>query len=315
MTNKIPLFLLVGPTGVGKTSLSIDIAEKLNGEIISADSMQIYKYMNIGTDKISENEMNGIPHYLIDIIKPDEDFTVADYKIKATKCIENIYKSNKLPMVVGGTGLYINSLVYDLSFTRVPPNDDFRNKCENMANKYGNNYIYEELKKVDLPSVKRINVNDRKRIIRALEIYYETGKPMSENYKNFRKHNDKYNIVMVGLTMKREELYSKINNRVEEMIKNGLIDEVKTLLDMGYTRDLNSLQGLGYKEVLGYLNNEMNLDETIDLIKRNTRKFAKRQLTWFRRDNRINWVDLNKYNGKDEIENYITDLCRKAYKL
>lgn len=312
MASKIPLLLLVGPTGVGKTSLSIDLAEKLNGEIISADSMQIYKFMNIGTDKILEDEMKGIPHYLINIIEPDEDFTVADFKINATECIENIYALNKLPMVVGGTGLYINSLVYDLSFTRVPPNDDFRNKYEELANKYGNNYIYEELEKIDLPSAKRINVNDRKRIVRALEIYYETGKPMSSNYKNFRKYNENYNIVMVGLTMKREELYSRINNRVEEMIKNGLIDELKALLDMGYTRELNSLQGLGYKEVIGYLNNEMNLDETIDLIKRNTRKFAKRQLTWFRRDNRINWVDLNNYDSKDEIEIYITDLCKKS---
>ena len=305
MSNKIPLFLIVGPTGIGKTETSISLAENLEGEIISADSMQIYKYMNIGTAKITKEEMKRIPHYLIDIVYPDEEFTVSDFKESATKHINDIYNRGNLPIIVGGTGLYVNSLVYDLSFTNVAPNNEFRQKYEIIADKYGNEVIYKELKSIDPKSAKRIHVNDRKRIIRALEIYYVTKKPMSVYYKDFRKYNDDFDVIMIGLTNKREELYKRINYRVDRMIEKGLIEEVKGLLDMGYTDDLNSLQALGYKEIILYLKNEITLDEAIDLIKRSTRKFAKRQLTWFRRDNRIKWIDVGCFENNHEVSDYI----------
>lgn len=305
MSNKIPLLSIVGPTGIGKTETSISLAENLGGEIISADSMQIYKYMDIGTAKITKEEMKGIPHYLIDIVYPDEEFTVSDFKESATKYINNIYNRGNLPIIVGGTGLYVNSLVYDLNFTNVAPNNEFREKYEIIADKYGNGVIYEELRSIDPKSAKRIHVNDRKRIIRALEIYYVTKKPMSVYYKDFRRYNDDFDVVMIGLTNKREDLYKRINYRVDRMIEKGLIEEVKGLLDMGYTDDLNSLQALGYKEIILYLKNEITLDEAIDLIKRSTRKFAKRQLTWFRRDNRIKWIDVGCFENNHEVSDYI----------
>lgn len=305
MSNKIPLLSIVGPTGIGKTETSISLAENLGGEIISADSMQIYKYMDIGTAKITKEEMKGIPHYLIDIVYPDEEFTVSDFKESATKYINNIYNRGNLPIIVGGTGLYVNSLVYDLNFTNVAPNNEFREKYELIADKYGNGVIYEELRSIDPKSAKRIHVNDRKRIIRALEINYVTKKPMSVYYKDFRRYNDDFDVVMIGLTNKREDLYKRINYRVDRMIEKGLIEEVKGLLDMGYTDDLNSLQALGYKEIILYLKNEITLDEAIDLIKRSTRKFAKRQLTWFRRDNRIKWIDVGCFENNHEVSDYI----------
>lgn len=306
MSKKTPLIVLVGPTAVGKTDISIKLAKELNGEIISADSMQIYKYMNIGTAKVKEDEMQGIPHYLIDIVYPDEDFTVSDYKNLANEHINDINSRSKLPIVVGGTGLYINSLVYKLSFTQVAPNNEFREVYNKIADEYGNVKIYEELKKVDQASASKININDRKRIIRALEIYHETGKPMSEYNKDFRKHNDDYDIVLIGLTMDRSMLYERINIRVDNMIEEGLIDEVEELIKMGYDRQLNSMQALGYKEIISYLYGEISLDEAIELIKRNSRKYAKRQLTWFRRDNRIKWIDTNSFSNKDEVVEYIS---------
>lgn len=305
MTKKIPLIILVGPTSIGKTEISVDLAKNLNGEIVSADSAQIYRYMDIGTAKIKKEEMKNISHHLIDIVNPDEDFTVADYKKKATKYIEDIYNRNKFPIIVGGTGLYINSLVYDLNFIQVEPNYDFRGTYNKIADKYGNEYVYNKLKEVDPDSANRINVNDRKRIIRALEVYNETGKPMSKSYKSVRQYNDNYNVIMVGLTMNRKRLYERINLRVDKMIEEGLVYEVKEILDMGYKDDLNSLRALGYKEIILYLNNEISLDEASSLIKRNTRRFAKRQLTWFRREDRIKWFDLNNFNSKNEIIDYI----------
>ena len=299
------LLILVGPTAVGKTGISIDLAKKINGEIISADSMQIYKYMDIGTAKIKEDEMENIPHYLIDIDYPDEEFTVAEYKNKAEKHIDKINDYGNIPIMVGGTGLYLNSIVYELRFTAVEANEKFREKYMEIADLNGNQYIYDELLKVDETSAKRINPNDRKRIIRALEIFYETGKPMSDYNKDFRKEVDKYNLVMIGLTMDRAKLYSRINERVDLMLNDGLIEEVQKLLDMGYTKDLVSMQGIGYKEIISYLEKNIGLDEATEILKRNTRRYAKRQLTWFRRDNRIKWIDVNQFNSTEEISKLI----------
>lgn len=308
---KKPAVVITGPTAVGKTKLSIEIAKSLDGEIVSADSMQIYKYMDIGTAKVKPEEMRGIPHFLIDIVHPDEEFTVADFKQQAEKYIRQINNRDKLPIVVGGTGLYINSLVYELKFTRVKANQDLRNKYNELADKYGNDFIYNELYKIDATSAKKISPNDRKRIIRALEIYYETGKPMSYYNENFRKKSNKYNLVMIGLNTDRKLLYSRIEKRVDKMINDGLIDEVKRLISMGYNKNLPSMKAIGYKEIISYLEGELELNEAINILKRNTRRFAKRQLTWFKMDDRIKWININDFKDVDDIGNYIFNYASK----
>lgn len=309
------LILIVGPTAIGKTSISIELAKRINGEIISADSMQIYKKMNIGTAKVRDEETKGINHYMINEVYPDEEFSVCNFQELAYKYISDIYSKNKIPIVVGGTGLYINSLVYNLDFTEAVSNQKLRDKYYNMAEVYGNEYIHEMLKEVDKKSYNRIHVNDTKRIVRALEVYYETGKPMSENYKKFREPNPDFNIVMIGLNMDRKKLYKRINKRVDMMIDEGLITEVKGLMDEGYTEDLTSIKGLGYKEIIGYINNDYELEEAIEILKRDTRRFAKRQLTWFRRDKRVNWIDVDEYDSKKQIVNRIISILNDNINL
>ncbi|MBC8589242.1 tRNA (adenosine(37)-N6)-dimethylallyltransferase MiaA [Paratissierella segnis] len=295
------LFILTGPTAVGKTSVAIDLARKLDGEVISADSMQIYKYMDIGTAKVKPDEMKGIPHYLIDIIYPDENFTVSDYKKQAMKCIKKINQGNKLPIVVGGTGLFINSLVYKLNFGNVPPNKAIRSRLET----YDNEYLHSKLMEIDEISGEKISIRDRKRIIRALEIWEVSGKIPSSHNNNFRKETDEYDLAMVCLNMDRGRLYQRINDRVDIMIESGLVAEVKNILDMGYDKDMVSMQGIGYKEIIMYLEDKINLDESIDIIKQRSRNYAKRQLTWFKRDNRIKWIDIDNFDSVDEINNSI----------
>ncbi len=307
MIKKNNLFVLIGPTAIGKTSISIKLAENMNGEIISADSMQIYKFMNVGTAKITNDEMKSIPHYMIDIIYPDEEFTVANFRDRANQLIIDINKRNKLPMVVGGTGLYINSLVYDLTFTKVAPNFDIRNRLESLEEKYGSKYLHQELEKIDSISAERINPNDKKRIIRALEIYEVTGRTMSEYNKDFRKPREDNNLIMIGLNMERSILYDRINQRVDIMIQGGLIEEVKNLIAMGYNKELVSMQGIGYKEIIMYLEGDISLNDSIELIKQGTRNYAKRQLTWFKRDNRIKWVEVDKFSNVDELCKHIID--------
>lgn len=312
---KEDLFILMGPTAVGKTEISIELAKRLNSEIISADSMQIYKYMDIGTAKVSESEMEDIPHYLIDIIKPDIEYTVSNYQKDASKYITEIHNRNKLAMVVGGTGFYINSLIYDLNFTRVPPNDKIRNKYELLAEKYGNKYIHDRLKKIDEKSSKKIHLADRRRIIRALEVYEVTGKTMSEYNKDFRRDNNRYNLAMVCLNMDRKSLYDRINKRVDRMVDNGLIEEVKRILDLGYNKDSIALQGIGYKEIIHYLEGDTTLDYAINKIKQGSRNYAKRQLTWFRRDKRIKWVNKDDFDSTDSLVSYITDYVNQTLDL
>jgi len=311
LENKKNLLTLVGPTAVGKTSISIELAKCLNGEIISADSMQIYKYMDIGTAKVTLDEMKGVPHYLIDIVYPDEEFTVAQYKDEASKYIDDINNRGNIPILVGGTGLYLNSLVYELRFTNVKPNEELRKKYDSMADLYGNSYLHKKLQNIDPISAKKINPNDRHRMIRALEIFHVTGKPMSYFNKNFRRETDKYNLAMFALTMDRAKLYSRIDKRVDQMIENGLIDEVKKLLDMGYTRELVSMKAIGYKEIIPYLEGKIQLNKAIELLKRNTRRYAKRQLTWFRRDHRIRWVNVDCFDSSDSIVEYIIKCADK----
>ena len=315
MSEKIPILILVGPTAVGKTSTSIAVAEKLDGEIVSSDSMQIYKHMDIGTAKVTTEEMQGIKHYMIDEILPDEKFSVSDFQEKANHYIKNIYAKDKLPIVVGGTGLYVNSLVYDLDFSKTVSNEDFRKKCENDIQKFGNEYLYEKLKKIDPDSLDRIHMNDTKRLIRALEIFHETGEPMSKYSKNFRRPSPLYEIIMIGLNRDRKQLYDRINLRVELMLEEGLVDEVKSLLEKGYDKDLTSMQGLGYKEVIKYLNNEYDYEEAIRVLKRDSRRFAKRQLTWFRRDKRIKWINVDEFDNHQDIMREIVDYAKKNLEL
>lgn len=301
---KKTLFILVGPTAIGKSSLSIALAKRLHGEIISADSMQIYKYMDIGTAKIKEEEKENISHYLIDEVTPDVEFSVSDFQKRANNYIDMIHEKDKLPMVVGGTGLYINSLIYDLDFTNSISNWDFRNEYTKKAEELGNEYIHKELEDIDPISAERIHINDTKRIIRALEIYNETGKPMSEYYKDFRKPKDEFNIIMIGLKMDREKLYERINRRVDDMINQGLLDEVKKLLDMGYDDNLTSMQGIGYKEIIKHFKGEYTLEETIDMLKQGSRQYAKRQLTWFRKEERIHWINIDDFDNQDSMVEY-----------
>ncbi len=315
MIEKIPILILAGPTAVGKTSTSIEVAKKLNGEIISSDSMQIYKYMNIGTAKVTKEEMQDIKHYMIDEIYPDEKFSVSDFQERANFYIKDIYNRKKLPIVVGGTGLYINSLIYDLDFTKAVSNKEFRKKCENDIEKYGNEYLYEKLKLIDPDSLDRIHLNDTKRVIRALEIYHETGKPMSTYYKDFRKPNHLYKIAMITLNIDRKELYKRIDLRVDLMLEKGLIDEVKSLLKKGYNETLTSMQGLGYKEIIKYLNNQYDYKEAVRVLKRDSRRFAKRQLTWFRRDKKIKWINVDEFKTQQDIVDEILNYTKKKLEL
>ena len=313
MKNKENLLVLLGPTAIGKTDVSIDLAKRMNGEIISADSMQIYKYMDIGSAKVTKEEMQGIEHHLVDILNPDEDFTVANYKSRAEKLITEINNKGKLPIIAGGTGLYINSLVYDLNFTQVAPDEKFRSRLENIAEEKGNEFIYEKLAKIDKESSEKISPNDQKRVIRALEIFEVTGKTMSEYNKDFRKPIEDYNLVMIGLNMDRARLYERINLRVDIMMENGLVEEVKSILSMGYYKDLVSMQGIGYKEIIMYLENEITLERSIELIKQKSRNYAKRQLTWFRRDKRIKWIDLDNYSEMETLIEEIIEYTNERF--
>lgn len=299
------LCVITGPTGIGKSSLSLKLAQNLNGEIISADSMQIYKYMDIGTAKLTKDEMDDITHHIIDIVYPDDDYSVSDFKKDAKAAITSINKKQKLPIVVGGTGLYINSLVYDLNFTKVAFNAEIRDKYEKIVKDRGLDYLHRLLSDIDKVSGGKININDKKRIIRALEVYEVTGKTMSEYNKNFRRENKDYNLVMICLNMERAELYKRINKRVDLMVEAGLLEEVKSIINRGY--DLNSvaMQGIGYKEINMYFEGELTLEESLELIKQKSRNYAKRQLTWFRRDNRIKWINIDEFKDIDTLEDYV----------
>ncbi len=313
---KEKLVVITGPTAVGKTDVSIEIAKSLDGEIISADSMQIYKYMDIGTAKVRKDEMQGIKHHLINFIEPDIEFTVANYKEKATKLITELNKLHKLPIITGGTGLYINSLVYELDFIHIAPDNKLRREYENIAKNKGKSHLLELLRKIDPISAEKYSENDLQRIIRALEVYNKSGVTMSEQTRNFRKPSEKYETFMYCLYLDREKLYERINLRVDSMIEEGLIEEVKRLLNKGYTPDLTSMKAIGYRELIKYLQGEWSLDEAINKIKQFSRNYAKRQLTWFRRDGRINWIDIGDFEDKIEIANYIEkDIKEKCKKV
>jgi tRNA dimethylallyltransferase len=301
------LFILAGPTAVGKTEISIKLADRLNGEIISADSMQIYKCMDVGSAKISKEEMGGVTHHLVDIIEPSVDFSVAEFKGRAETSIDEISSKNKLPMLVGGTGFYINSLIYNYSFADTNKDEEYREYITKLADIEGKEYVHNLLKDIDEESYNKLYPNDLKRVIRALEVYKVSGKPMSEYAKEQDTLDIPYHVHYFVLNMDRQKLYSRINLRVDIMIKNNLIEEVIKLKKMGYNSDMQSMKGIGYKEILYYLNNEISLTDAIEMIKKGSRNYAKRQLTWFRKDPRVNWVNKDDFKSDDEIVEYIVN--------
>ena len=288
---KPKVIVIVGPTASGKTALSIELAKQINGEIVSCDSMQIYKDMNIGSAKPSLEEMQGIKHYMIDIVEPDKRFSVAEYKKQAEQAIEEILSKGKMPIVIGGTGLYADSLIYGIEYPEIEFDKNYRNELENIANsKEGLSNLYEKAKEIDSKAIEKISPNDKKRILRILEIYHSTGKTKTELEAESRKNEVKYDYRVFAINMDRQILYNRINKRVEIMIENGLIEEVKNLLDK-YKEFPTAMQGLGYKEVVEYLNGYLTKDEMIEKIKQETRRYAKRQLTWFRKNKNTIWID------------------------
>ena len=301
------LLIIAGPTAVGKTDTGIILADKLNGEIISADSMQIYKNMDIGTAKPNLEERMGVIHHLIDIINPDENFSVAEFQRLAGGIIDDLISNKKLPIIVGGTGLYINSLIYDMDFTQFASNRKLRETLQEEAEKMGNEYIHDKLKKIDPNLAGRIHPNNVRRVIRAIEVYHGTGDKMGDFSRDIVL-NDEYEFFLAGLTKERSELYDRINKRVDIMIEQGLIKEVRDLVNLGYSKDLISFKGLGYKEIIEYLEGRYDLNEAIRILKRNTRRYAKRQLTWFRRYESINWYNVSDYpTGENLAEHIIED--------
>ncbi len=306
---KIPLIILTGPTAVGKTELSIKLAKSLNAEIISADSMQIYQYMDIGSAKVTNDEMNGVPHYLIDEVKPDYSFSVSEFQDRANNYIEKITEKGKTALVTGGTGLYLNSLIYNMDFAKSDANNELREKLTLELQEHGIDYMHEKLKSLDEDSANRIHKNNTKRVIRALEVCL-SGEKMND-FSNDLKFNEKYNPIIIVLNREREHLYQRINKRVEIMMDGGLVDEVKKLLSLGYTKDMISMQGIGYKEIIKYLEGEYSLDEAVEIIKRDSRRYAKRQLTWFRRYNSAKWFNLDEYSDKEVLEKEIFNTIEK----
>lgn len=300
---KPKVLVVVGPTASGKTALGVALAKKLDGEIISADSMQIYKYMNIGTAKVTLEEMQGIPHYLVDFVSPDEDFSVAKYKATALEAIETILSKGKLPIIIGGTGLYINSLSLPWDFQRKDNDEKIRWRLSAEAEVMGKEALYDRLKLVDPTTAAIVHPNNLNRIIRALEIYELTGKPKSYFDEETKKQEVPYDYVMLGLDWDRETLYSRINRRVDLMIEEGLIDETKMLIERGYDWNLTALKAIGYKELKPYLEGTSSLAEAVTILKRDSRHYAKRQMTWFRKDQRIQWLKMNETrNVEGQVE-------------
>lgn len=300
--------MIVGPTAVGKTALSIQIAEKFNGEIISGDSMQIYKDLDIATAKVTPAEMRGIPHHLINVKEVDEKYSVADFQKEASKKIEDITSRGRLPIIVGGTGLYIESLLYPVTHARVKPNEELRAELENLANDKSNHELWERLNKVDPKAAEKIHPNNVRRVIRAIEVYEETGRLFSE-FQNERKNKESnYDAFLIGLNTERKKLYDRINQRVDEMTKAGLIEEAKKLWEKtGPKAIVQSARGIGYQELFDYFNKKITLEEALEAIKQNSRRYAKRQLTWFRnRFDQVHWYDL--VENPETIENSFQEI-------
>ena len=297
---KKPLVVLTGPTAVGKTKASIGLAKAIGGEIISADSMQIYRHMDIGSAKTMPEEMEGVPHYLIDELEPSEEFHVVRFQQMAKEAMKKIYSHGNIPIIVGGTGFYIQALLYDIDFTETREEDSYRRELEAYADSKGAAYLHDMLRRVDPKAAEEIHANNVKRVIRALEYYHQTGKRISEHNETERKKQSPYQFVYFVLNDDRKNLYQRIDMRVDQMIQQGLVAEVRHLREMGCTRDMVSMQGLGYKEILAYLDGECTLEEAVYIIKRDTRHFAKRQITWFKRERQVTWIEKDQYAYDEE---------------
>ena len=309
---KKPLIVLTGPTAVGKTKLSIALAKAVNGEIISADSMQVYRHMDIGSAKITPQEMDGVPHHLVDVLEPTEDFNIVLFQQLAKKSMDEIYARGRIPILVGGTGFYIQAVTRDIDFTQSEQDDHYRQELEELAAQKGNTFLHNMLAEVDPKSAKEIHENNVKRVIRALEFYKQNGNRISEHNEEQKEHESPYNLAYFVLNAPRPLLYERIDTRVDEMLDNGLVEEVKYLQEMGCYRGVVSMQGLGYKEILAWLEGEYPYEEAVRILKRDTRHFAKRQLTWFRREGEVTWVDKDKFDYNDSrILEYMLSVCRE----
>ena len=297
---KKPLLILTGPTAVGKTRLSIKLAKAVNGEIISADSMQVYRYMDIGSAKIKPEETEGVPHHLIDVLDPEEEFNVVTFQKMCKKCMEEIYGRGHVPILTGGTGFYIQSVLYDIDFTENAEDTTIRDRLEKEAEEKGAEYLHGKLREVDPDSAEAIHANNIKRVIRALEFYEQTGEKISLHNETERQKESAYTSCYFVLNDDREKLYERIDRRVDEMLAEGLVAEVEALKKRGCTRKLVSMQGLGYKEILAYLDGEYSLEEAVYRIKRDTRHFAKRQITWFKREKEVIWINKPDFSYDDD---------------
>lgn len=310
---KKPLIILAGPTAAGKTRASIGLAKKAGGEIISADSMQIYKYMDIGSAKIRPEEMEGIPHYLVDELLPEEEFHVVRFQEMARRAMNQIYERGKIPILVGGTGFYIQAVLYDIDFTEAAEDIVYRNFLEELAQKRGVVFLHEMLEKVDQEAAQAIHANNVRRVIRALEYHHQTGAQISAHNQQQRQKESPYCYAYFVLTDERKHLYDRINTRVDQMMKEGFLDEVQALKARGCTREMTSMHGLGYKELLQYLDGECSLSEAVENIKRDTRHFAKRQITWFKREPDVIWLNKQDYGYRDDdiLEQMLKELKQR----
>ena len=297
---KKPLIILTGPTAVGKTALSVKLAKVINGSIISADSMQVYRGMDIGSAKVTKEEMGGIKHYLIDVLEPDEEFHVVRFQQMAKEAMAEIYQEGKIPILTGGTGFYIQSVLYDIDFTSQQEDIAYRERLEQLAKEQGNEALHAMLQEVDPVSAEKIHANNVKRVIRALEFYEKTGMPISEHNEKEAAKESPYTFCYFVLNDDRQRLYDRIELRIDQMLEQGLVDEVRKLKEKGYHKEMVSMQGLGYKEILAWLDGEISYEEAVYILKRDTRHFAKRQLTWFRREKDVIWVDKDKFNYDDD---------------
>ncbi len=293
---KRPLVILTGPTAVGKTALSIGLAKALNGEIISADSMQVYRHMDIGSAKIREEEMDGVPHHLIDVLEPWEEFNVTLFQSMAREAMEGIYARGHVPIVTGGTGFYIQALAYDIDFKENDGGSEIRADLEALCKEKGCEYLHEILAEIDPDSAELIHANNAKRVIRAIEYYRMTGEPISQHNKRERERQTPYDLFYYVLTCERPRLYERIEQRVDQMVEEGLVAEVQKLREMGCHRGMVAMQGLGYKEILDYLDGKCSLEEALYILKRDTRHFAKRQITWFKRERDVRWLPLEQFD-------------------
>lgn len=289
-TQKPTVIVICGPTASGKTALSIELAKKINGEIVSADSMQIYKYMDIGSAKPTKEEMDGIKHYMLDFVEPNMRYSVADYKKQAEICIEQILEKGKVPIIVGGTGLYVNSLIYGIEYNEIKLDKEYRDKLEKIAQEEGLEALYNKAIEIDSTAMEKISCNDKKRILRVLEIYHETGKTKTQQEIESRSKEIKYDYKVFAINMDRETLYNRINQRVDTMLEQGLVEEVKKLISK-YDELPTAIQGLGYKETIEYIQGKITKEEMVEKIKMETRRYAKRQLTWFKKDKQTIWID------------------------